>query len=105
MRPLAATLALAAAALAAAGCGERDAAPTAPRGDLVVLRAGAERTLTLGAGAARALPAGQPAAGWRSLYTATPARRRHHRRARRRGHRADDGLAAARPAAGRSPRP
>jgi hypothetical protein len=73
MRPLAATLALAAAALAAAGCGERDAAPTAPRGDLVVLRAGAERTLTLGAGAARALPAGQPAAGWRSLYTATPA--------------------------------
>ena len=73
MRPLAATLALAAATLAAAGCGERDAAPTAPRGDLVVLRAGAERTLTLGAGAARALPAGQPAAGWRSLYTATPA--------------------------------
>ena len=44
-----------------------------PPGDLVLLRAGAERTLTLGAGAPRALPAGQPAAGWRSLYTATPA--------------------------------
>jgi hypothetical protein len=72
MRPLAATLALAAAILAAAGCGERGAAPAAPRGELMVLRAGAERTLTLGADAARALPAGQPAAGWRSLYTATP---------------------------------
>jgi len=72
MRPLAATLALTAAILAAAGCGERGAAPAAPRSELMVLRAGAERTLTLGAGAARALPAGQPAAGWRSLYTATP---------------------------------
>jgi hypothetical protein len=72
MRPLAASLALGAATLAAAGCGERGAAPAAPRGELMVLRAGAERTLTLGAGAARALPAGQPAAGWRSLYTATP---------------------------------
>jgi outer membrane protein assembly factor BamB len=71
MRPLAATLALATATLAAAGCGELGAAPAAPRGELMVLRAGAERTLTLGVGAARALPAGQPAAGWRSLYTAT----------------------------------
>ena len=44
-----------------------------PAATSCVLRAGAERTLTLGAGAARALPAGQPAAGWRSLYTATPA--------------------------------
>jgi hypothetical protein len=74
MRPLAASLIiLAAAAPAVTGCGERAAAPATPRGDLVVLRAGAERTLTLGAGAPRALPAGQPAAGWRSLYTATPA--------------------------------
>jgi hypothetical protein len=64
-------VALIAAAVATAGCGER-AATSAPAGDLVVLRAGAERTLTLGAGAPRALPAGQPAAGWRSLYTATP---------------------------------
>jgi outer membrane protein assembly factor BamB len=70
-RPLAALLALAAATVAVAGCGERAAAPSAP-GDLVVLRAGAERTLTLGAGPPLALPAGQPAAGWRSLYTATP---------------------------------
>jgi hypothetical protein len=38
----------------------------------VLLRAGTERTLALGAGSARALPAGQPAVGWRSLYTATP---------------------------------
>jgi outer membrane protein assembly factor BamB len=74
MRPLAASLmVLAAATPAVTGCGERAAAPAAPRGDLVVLRAGAERTLTLGAGAPRALPAGQPAVGWRSLYTATPA--------------------------------
>ncbi len=74
MRPLAASLiVLAAAAPAVAGCGERAAAPAAPNGGLVLLRAGAERTLTLGAGAPRALPAGQPAAGWRTLYTATPA--------------------------------
>ena len=74
MRPLAASLIiLAAATPAVTGCGERAAAPAAPRGDLVLLRAGAERTLTLGAGAPRALPAGQPAPGWRSLYTATPA--------------------------------
>jgi outer membrane protein assembly factor BamB len=73
MRPLAASLIILAAALpAVAGCAERAAAPAAPRGDLVLLRAGAERTLTLGAGAPRALPAGQPAAGWRTLYTATP---------------------------------
>ena len=71
MRPLAASLALAAAAPASAGCGEQDAAPTRPWRPRV-LRAGAERTLTLGAGSPRALPAGQPAAGWRSLYTATP---------------------------------
>jgi hypothetical protein len=69
-RPLAALLALAAATVAVAGCGERAAAPSAPA-DLVVLRAGAERTLTLGAGPPLALPAGQPATGWRSLYTAT----------------------------------
>ena len=56
----------------AAGCGEQAATPVSP-GDLVILRAGAERTLTLGAGAPRALPAGQPAAGWRALFTATPA--------------------------------
>src|SRR6478735_11858973 len=62
---------LAAAASALAGCGEQAAAPAAP-GDLVLLRAGAERTLALGAGSPRALPAGQPAADWRSLYTATP---------------------------------
>jgi hypothetical protein len=61
-----------AAAMLAAGCGEQAAAPMSP-GELVVLRAGAERTLTLGAGATRALPAGQPAAGWRALFTATPA--------------------------------
>ena len=60
----------------------------------MLLRAGAERTLTLGAGAPRALPAGQPAAGWRSLYTATPSGRGHHRRARRRRHGAHAGLAA-----------
>ena len=72
MRPLATSLAiLAAAAPALAGCGEQAAAPTTAPGDLVLLRAGAERTLTLGAGSPRALPAGQPAAGWRSLYTAT----------------------------------
>ena len=71
MRPLTASLILAAATLAA-GCGEQAAAPVSP-GDVVVLRAGAERTLTLGAGAPRALPAGQPAAGWRALFTATPA--------------------------------
>ena len=46
-----ASLTILAAAPAVAGCGERAAAPAAPRGDLVVLRAGAERTLTLGAGA------------------------------------------------------
>ena len=72
MRPLVASLLiLAAVAPALAGCGEQAAAPAAP-GDLVLLRAGAERTLALGAGSPRALPAGQPAAGWRSLYTATP---------------------------------
>jgi hypothetical protein len=76
MRPLAASLILlATAAPVVAGCGERAAAPAAPHGDLLVLRAGAERTLTLGAGAARALPAGQLAPAWRSLYTATPRRR------------------------------
>jgi outer membrane protein assembly factor BamB len=74
MRPLVAPLALlAAATMAATGCGERAAAPKASSDDLVVLRAGAERTLTLGAGASLSLPAGQPGAGWRSLYTATPA--------------------------------
>jgi outer membrane protein assembly factor BamB len=74
MRPFTLSLILLAAVTAAvAGCGERAGAPTAPTGDLVVLRAGAERTLTLGAGAARALPAGQPSGEWRSLYTATPA--------------------------------
>ncbi len=67
-----ATIVLAAATAALAGCGNRDAAPAASPGALVLLRAGAERTLTLGAGAPRALPAGQPAPGWRSLYTATP---------------------------------
>jgi hypothetical protein len=72
MRPLADTLVLVAATLAAAGCGERAAAPTAGPADVVLLRAGAERTHTLGAGSPRTLPAGQPAAGWRSLYTATP---------------------------------
>ena len=72
MRPLATSLAiLAVAAPGLAGCGEQAAAPTTAPGDLVLLRAGAERTLTLGAGSPRALPAGQPAAGWRSLYTAT----------------------------------
>ena len=72
MRPLATSLAiLAAAAPALAGCGEQAAAPTTGPGDLVLLRAGAERTLALGAGSPRALPAGQPAVGWRSLYTAT----------------------------------
>jgi hypothetical protein len=63
---------LAAAAPALAGCGEQAAAPATARGDLVLLRAGAERTLALGAGSPRALPAGQPTVGWRSLYTATP---------------------------------
>jgi hypothetical protein len=70
MRPLVASLILAAATLAA-GCGERAAAPV-PTSDLVLLRAGAEHTLALGAGAPRVLPAGQPAPGWRTLYTATP---------------------------------
>jgi hypothetical protein len=63
---------LAAAAAAVAGCGEQAAAPTTAPGDLVLLRVGTERTLTLGSGSSRALPAGQPAGGWRSLYTATP---------------------------------
>ena len=73
MRPLTASLAiLAVAAPALTGCGEQAAAPTTAPGDLVLLRAGAERTLTLGAGSPRTLPAGQPAVGWRSLYTATP---------------------------------
>jgi outer membrane protein assembly factor BamB len=63
---------LAGAAPALAGCGEQPAAPATAPGDLLLLRAGAERTLALGAGAPRALPAGQPAVGWRSLYTATP---------------------------------
>ena len=66
-----AILAAAASALALAGCGEQAAAPTTAPGDLVLLRAGAARTLALGAGSPRALPAGQPAVGWRSLYTAT----------------------------------
>jgi outer membrane protein assembly factor BamB len=71
--PLVASLTiLAAAAPALAGCGEQAAAQTTAPGDLVLLRAGAERTLALGAGSPRALPAGQPAVGWRSLYTATP---------------------------------
>jgi outer membrane protein assembly factor BamB len=73
VRPLIASLAiLAVAAPALTGCGEQAAAPTTAPGDLVLLRAGAERTLTLGAGSSRTLPAGQPAIGWRSLYTATP---------------------------------
>ena len=73
MRPLTASLAiLAVAAPTLTGCGEQAAAPTTAPGDLVLLRAGAERTLTLGAGSPRTLPAGQPAVGWRSLYTATP---------------------------------
>jgi hypothetical protein len=73
IRPLAASLiALAAAGAAATGCGERAAAPAPRPGDLALVRAGSERTLVLGSGPARALPAGQPAAGWRSLYTATP---------------------------------
>jgi outer membrane protein assembly factor BamB len=62
---------LAVGAAALAGCGEQAAAPATAPGDLVLLRAGTERTLALGAGSSRALPAGQPAAGWRSLYTAT----------------------------------
>ena len=83
MRPLAASLILAAATLAAAGCGERAAAPTAPRGDLVVLRAGAERTLTLGAGARGHCPPDSPRrAGARS--SPRRPRARHHRLARRR---------------------
>ena len=73
MRPITASLAiLAVAAPTLTGCGEQAAAPTTAPGDLVLLRAGAERTLTLGAGSPRTLPAGQPAVGWRSLYTATP---------------------------------
>jgi hypothetical protein len=73
VRALASSLAILAAGVpAVAGCGEQAAAPTTASGDLVLLRAGAERTLALGAGSPRALPAGQPAAGWRSLYTATP---------------------------------
>jgi outer membrane protein assembly factor BamB len=73
VRPLIASLAiLAVAAPTLTGCGEQAAAPTTAPGDLVLLRAGAERTLTLGAGSPRTLPAGQPAVGWRSLYTATP---------------------------------
>ena len=103
MRPRVASLViLAAAAAALAGCGEQAAAPAAP-GDLVLLRAGAERTLALGAGSPRALPAGQPAAGWRSLYTATPTRRRHHRRARRRAPRGARWARCAFPGAGRCP--
>ena len=73
MRPLIASLAiLAVAAPTVTGCGEQAAAPTTAPGDLVLLRAGAERTLALGAGSPRTLPAGQPAIGWRSLYIATP---------------------------------
>ena len=73
MRPLIASLAiLAVAAPTLTGCGEQAAAPTTAPGDLVLLRAGAERTLALGAGSPRTLPAGQPAIGWRSLYIATP---------------------------------
>ena len=73
MRPLIASLAiLAVAAPTLTGCGEQAAAPTTAPGDLVLLRAGAERTLARGAGSPRTLPAGQPAIGWRSLYTATP---------------------------------
>jgi len=73
VRPITASLAiLAVAAPTLTGCGEQAAAPTTAPGDLVLLRAGAERTLTLGAGSPRSLPAGQPAVGWRSLYTATP---------------------------------
>jgi hypothetical protein len=74
LRPLAASLvALAAAGGAAAGCGERAAAPTPDATALALVRAGAERTLVLGGEQARTLPAGQPAPGWRSLYTATAA--------------------------------
>src|SRR4051794_39819451 len=62
---------LAAAAPALAGCGEQAGAPATAPGDLLLLRAGGERTLALGAGSPRELPAGQPAVGWRSLYTAT----------------------------------
>jgi len=73
VRPLIASLAiLAVAAPTVTGCGEQAAAPTTAPGDLVLLRAGAERTLALGAGSPRTLPAGQPAIGWRSLYIATP---------------------------------
>ena len=62
MRPLIASLAiLAVAAPTVTGCGEQAAAPTTAPGDLVLLRAGAERTLALGAGSPRTLPAGQPA--------------------------------------------
>ncbi|MEA2256837.1 MAG: hypothetical protein QOG35_2882, partial [Solirubrobacteraceae bacterium] len=51
---------------AAVGCGgQRAAAPPPASGDLALLRAGGERTLVVGAGGVRALPAGDVAPGGR----------------------------------------
>jgi outer membrane protein assembly factor BamB len=59
---------------AAVGCGgQRAAAPPPASGDLALLRAGGERTLVVGAGGVRALPAGDVAPGGRRLFTATAA--------------------------------
>jgi PQQ-like domain len=69
-------LAIAALSAAAAGCGTTSGAPeAATAGDTVYLRAAGGRLLAVdpaGGRAARSLPAGQPARGWRTLYTATP---------------------------------
>jgi DNA-binding beta-propeller fold protein YncE len=70
-------LAVAALSAAVAGCGTTSGAPeAATAGDTVYLRAAGGRLLAVdpaGGRAARSLPAGQPARGWRTLYTATPA--------------------------------
>jgi hypothetical protein len=70
-------LALAALSASVAGCGSTSGAPeAATAGDTVYLRDAGGRLLAVdpaGKRAARSLPAGQPAPGWRALYTATPA--------------------------------
>jgi hypothetical protein len=70
--PAASLIAVAAAVASAAGCGGQAAAPapTVLGGDLVLLRPGGDRTLAIGEGPQRVLPAGQPTSDGRRLYTA-----------------------------------
>lgn len=64
---------LAVVALAAAGCGARQsAAPPPLAGGVALLRSAVGRTLVIGGGGARALPAGSVAPGGRRVFTARP---------------------------------